>query len=71
LPHSAGQQYRIGKKISKSNLRSGDLIFFYRGITHVGSMQATAKVIHAPRPGKQVSYIKISHMPYMGARRPE
>ena len=24
LPHSAGQQYRIGKKISKSNLRNGD-----------------------------------------------
>ena len=36
-----------------------------------GSMQATARSSHKPRPGKQVSYIKMSHMPYMGARRPE
>jgi hypothetical protein len=28
------------------------------------------KVIHAPHPGKKVSYIKMSYMPYMGARRP-
>ena len=70
LPHSAGQQYRIGKKISKSNLRNGDLVFFYRGISHVGLYAGNGKVIHAPRPGKQVSYIKMSHMPYMGARRP-
>jgi cell wall-associated NlpC family hydrolase len=70
LPHSAGQQFRIGKKISKSNLRNGDLVFFYRGIGHVGLYAGNGKVIHAPRPGKQVSYIKMSHMPYMGARRP-
>jgi cell wall-associated NlpC family hydrolase len=70
LPHSAGKQYRIGKKISKSNLRNGDLVFFYRGIRHVGLYAGNGKVIHAPHPGKKVSYIKMSYMPYMGARRP-
>jgi cell wall-associated NlpC family hydrolase len=70
LPHSAGQQYRIGKQISKSNLRNGDLVFFYRGISHVGLYAGNDKVIHAPRPGEKVSYIKMSNMPYMGARRP-
>jgi cell wall-associated NlpC family hydrolase len=70
LPHSAGKQYRIGKKISKSNLRNGDLVFFYRGIRHVGLYAGNGKVIHAPHPGKRVSYIKMSYMPYMGARRP-
>jgi cell wall-associated NlpC family hydrolase len=58
LPHSAGQQYRIGKKISKSQLRNGDLVFFYRGISHVGLYAGNGKVIHAPRPGETVSYIK-------------
>jgi cell wall-associated NlpC family hydrolase len=53
-----------------SNLRRGDLVFFYRGISHVGLYAGNGKVIHAPRPGKRVSYIKISYMPYMGARRP-
>jgi cell wall-associated NlpC family hydrolase len=28
------------------------------------------RVIHAPHPGKIVEYIKISYMPYEGARRP-
>jgi cell wall-associated NlpC family hydrolase len=70
LPHSAGKQYRIGKKISKSNLRNGDLVCFYRGIGHVGVYAGNGKVIHAPHPGKKVSYIKMSYMPYMGARRP-
>jgi hypothetical protein len=69
LPHSAGKQYRIGKKISKSQLRNGDLVF-YRGISHVGLYAGNGKVIHGPRPGKKVSYIKMSYMPYAGARRP-
>ena len=70
LSHSAGQQYRIGKKISKSNLRIGDLVFFYRGISHVVLYAGNGKGIHAPRPGEKVSYIKVSNMSYMGARRP-
>jgi hypothetical protein len=70
LPHSSSKQYRIGKKISKSQLRNGDLVFFYRGISHVGLYAGNGKVIHAPRPGKKVSYIKMSYMPYAGARRP-
>lgn len=70
LPHSAGKQYRIGKKISKSNLRNGDLVFFYPGIKHVALYAGNGNVIHAPQPGKKVQYIKMKYMPYMGARRP-
>jgi hypothetical protein len=57
-------------QITKSNLRNGGLVFFYRGIGHVGLYADNGKVLHAPRPGKKVSYIKMSHMPYRGARRP-
>ena len=70
LPHSSSKQFRIGKKIPKSQLRNGDLVFFYRGISHVGLYAGNGKVIHAPRPGKKVSYIRMSYMPYAGARRP-
>jgi len=70
LPHSAGKQYRVGKKISKSRLRNGDLVFFYPGISHVALYAGNGKVIHAPHPGKTVTYIKMKYMPYMGARRP-
>jgi cell wall-associated NlpC family hydrolase len=70
LPHSASKQYRIGKKISKSQLRPGDTVFFYPGIKHVALYAGNGNVIHAPHPGKKVSYIKMKYMPYMGARRP-
>ena len=70
LPHSAKGQYHKGKKIKKSKLRKGDLVFFYGGPSHVAIYAGGGKVIHAPRPGSKVSYIKMKYMPFKGARRP-
>ena len=70
LPHSAGQQYNRGRSVAKSDLQLGDLVFFYSPISHVGLYAGNGRVIHAPRPGKSVEYIKMSYMPYAGARRP-
>jgi peptidoglycan DL-endopeptidase CwlO len=70
LPHSAGQQYNYGRHVAKSDLRLGDLVFFYSPISHVGLYAGNGQVIHAPRPGKSVEYIKMSYMSYAGATRP-
>jgi cell wall-associated NlpC family hydrolase len=70
LPHSSGQQFGRGRSVAKSNLQLGDLVFFYSDIHHVGLYAGSGQVIHAPRPGKSVEYIKMSYMPYAGARRP-
>ena len=70
LPHSAGQQYNRGRPVAKSDLQLGDLVFFYSGISHVGIYAGNGRVIHAPHPGASVEYIKMSYMPYEGARRP-
>jgi cell wall-associated NlpC family hydrolase len=70
LPHSARGQFHKGKKVSKKNLRAGDLVFFYSGPSHVAIYAGHGKVIHASRPGKPVAYIKMKYMPYKGARRP-
>jgi cell wall-associated NlpC family hydrolase len=70
LPHSARQQFHKGRKVSKSNLKKGDLVFFYSGIRHVAIYAGNGKVIHASRPGRPVAYIKMKYMPYAGARRP-
>jgi peptidoglycan DL-endopeptidase CwlO len=70
LPHSSGQQYNRGRPVAKSDLQLGDLVFFYSDISHVGLYAGNGQVIHAPRPGKSVEYIKMSYMPYAGARRP-
>ena len=70
LPHSSGQQFNRGRSVAKSDLQLGDLVFFYSDISHVGLYAGNGQVIHAPRPGKYVEYIKMSYMPYAGARRP-
>jgi cell wall-associated NlpC family hydrolase len=70
LPHSSRQQFGRGQPVAKSDLQSGDLVFFYSDISHVGLYAGNGQVIHAPRPGKSVEYIKMSYMPYAGARRP-
>jgi peptidoglycan DL-endopeptidase CwlO len=70
LPHSAAQQYGRGSVVSKADLQLGDLVFFYSDLHHVGLYAGNGQIIHAPRPGKYVEYIKMSYMPYVGARRP-
>lgn len=69
LPHQARQQFKKGKKVSKSQLKPGDLVFYYKGISHVAIYVGNGKIIHASRPGKPVGYAKLSSMPYQGARR--
>jgi cell wall-associated NlpC family hydrolase len=70
IPRTSQGQSRYGKKVAKSKLRKGDLVFFYSGKSHVGIYAGKGKVIHASRPGKPVGYIKMKYMPYAGARRP-
>lgn len=70
LPHSSRQQTKAGKPVSKEDLQPGDLVFFYSGPSHVGLYAGNGMLLHAPRPGKSVEYVKVSSMPFFGAVRP-
>jgi peptidoglycan DL-endopeptidase CwlO len=70
LPRTSQAQYRVGRSVARSDLQPGDLVFFYRNISHVGLYAGNNTILHAPRPGKSVEYTKMSYMPYVGARRP-
>jgi cell wall-associated NlpC family hydrolase len=53
LPRNSWKQARVGKKVSRQNLRKGDLIFFnsqkQKRINHVGIYLGNGKFIHASR----------------------
>jgi cell wall-associated NlpC family hydrolase len=68
LPHSSRGQMAYGKKVSKSQLKPGDLVFFYSPVHHVALYAGNGNVLHASRPGKPVGYLKMSYMPFAGAR---
>ena len=71
IPRTSQQQFRSGHRILKSQLRAGDLVFFYGSKpSHVAMYVGDGVIIQAPRPGRRVEYSKLSYMPYSGATRP-
>jgi cell wall-associated NlpC family hydrolase len=69
LPHYAASQYGHGRRVSRSSLRAGDLVFF-SGLGHVGIYAGSGKFIHAPRRGTTVRWSRLSsHRSYYGATR--
>lgn len=69
LPHSSKAQINYGRRVSRAALQPGDLVFFYRPISHVGIYIGNGKMLHAPRPGKTVTVTDIGGRWYAGAVR--
>ncbi|MER6676472.1 NlpC/P60 family protein [Streptomyces sp. NPDC000983] len=69
LPRTTYTQIDAGRRVSRSELRPGDLVFFYSGITHVGLYVGNGQMIHAPNPSAPVRLAPISEMPFAGATR--
>jgi cell wall-associated NlpC family hydrolase len=70
LPHSAAAQYQQVQRVDRTTLLPGDLIFYYRGVSHVGVYAGSGMVIDAPKAGKPVSLRKLDIMPVVGYGRP-
>ena len=58
LPRVSKDQAKVGKKISKSHLKKGDLIFFHskhsKVVDHVGIYLGRGKFIHASKFHKRI-----------------
>ena len=70
LPHNAAAQYQRAVHVDRSALRPGDLIFYYKGVSHVGIYAGQNMVIDAPHAGKPVSLRKMDTMPIVAFGRP-
>lgn len=54
LPHSSRAQARVGRRITRAQLRPGDLIFYYNPISHVAIYVGGGKQIAATHTGDYV-----------------
>ena len=78
LPMTEGGQwkYQPSRKVAKSNLRPGDIVFFKeagprRPITHVGIYSGRGNLVHASRYFGKVVESKMRYIKgYYGANRP-
>ena len=69
LPRASSQQARVGAPVSRDQLQPGDLVFFYKPVSHVGIYVGNNMMINAPQTGDVVKYSDISSRPITGARR--
>jgi cell wall-associated NlpC family hydrolase len=70
LPHSAAQQYNYGHHVSASQLKPGDLMFYYSPIGHVTIYIGDNLMVSAPQDGEDVSVVPANTGgDYVGATR--
>ncbi|MEU2908808.1 NlpC/P60 family protein [Streptomyces massasporeus] len=69
LPRTTYSQIAAGRRVSRSELLPGDLVFFYAGISHVGIYVGNGRMIHAPNSSAPVRVAPLDEMPFAGATR--
>ncbi|MFD9393293.1 NlpC/P60 family protein [Streptomyces sp. NPDC060000] len=61
IPRTSEAQANAGTRIySQSDLKVGDLVFFFNDLHHVGLYAGNGQVLHAPRTGTVVRYESMS-----------
>ena len=75
LPRSSRDQFKVGEKVTKDELRVGDLVFFNtngKGVSHVGIYMGDGRFVHSST-SKGVTYTSLNDKyyakRYVGARR--
>jgi cell wall-associated NlpC family hydrolase len=72
LPHSSYALNGLGRRVPRSRLRPGDVLFF-SGLGHVGVYVGRGRMVHAPQSGQRVEVVRLSDSyyarSYVGARR--
>ncbi|MEU1808097.1 C40 family peptidase [Micromonospora aurantiaca (nom. illeg.)] len=59
LPHNARQQHGMTKRVSRAELRAGDLVFYYGDLHHVAMYVGDGWVVHASQSGKPITMKRV------------
>lgn len=72
VPHSSYALYGLGRRVARSRLKAGDVLFF-SGLGHVGLYVGRGRMVHAPQSGRTVEVVRLGRSHYgsrlVGARR--
>ncbi|MET9320385.1 NlpC/P60 family protein [Streptomyces sp. NPDC003038] len=71
IPRTSQEQLRLLPKIALKDMRPGDLIIYFDDASHVGMYVGDGAMVHAPRPGRNVTMAGAGSMPIKAVVRPD
>ncbi|MER5853345.1 NlpC/P60 family protein [Streptomyces sp. NPDC002012] len=71
IPRTSQEQWRLLPHIAIKDMRPGDLIIYHGDASHVGMYIGDGAIIHAPRPGRNVTLAGAGSMQILGVVRPD
>ncbi|MBB4892048.1 cell wall-associated NlpC family hydrolase [Streptomyces olivoverticillatus] len=70
IPRTSQEQWQQLPKVDVKDMRPGDLVIYFSDASHVGMYVGDGRIVHAPRPGRQVTLTGAGTMPILGVVRP-
>ncbi|MGW3660690.1 C40 family peptidase [Streptomyces sp. NPDC005151] len=71
IPRTSQEQWRQLPHIAIKDMRPGDLIIYHGDASHVGMYIGDGAIVHAPRPGRNVTLTGAGSMEILGVVRPD
>lgn len=71
IPRTSQEQWKQLPHIDVKNMRPGDLIIYHADASHVGMYVGDGAIVHAPRPGRDVTVAGAGSMKILGVVRPD
>ncbi|MCX4533665.1 C40 family peptidase [Streptomyces sp. NPDC002596] len=71
IPRTSQEQWRQLTHIAIKDMRPGDLIIYHGDASHVGMYIGDGAIVHAPRPGRNVTLAGAGSMEILGVVRPD
>ncbi|MGW1889855.1 NlpC/P60 family protein [Streptomyces sp. NPDC002004] len=71
IPRTSQEQWRQLPHVDIKDMRPGDLIIYFDDASHVGMYIGDGAIVHAPRPGRNVTITGAGSMPILGVVRPD
>ncbi|MFD9907984.1 NlpC/P60 family protein [Streptomyces sp. NPDC059063] len=71
IPRTSQEQWKQLPHVDVKNMRPGDLIIYHKDASHVGLYVGDGAIVHAPRPGRNVTVAGAGSMEILGVVRPD
>ncbi|CAM5441923.1 glycoside hydrolase [Streptomyces tanashiensis] len=70
IPRTSQEQWRLLPHVDIKDMRPGDLIVYFKDASHIGMYVGNGAIVHAPRPGRNVTLAGAGSMEILGVVRP-